>query len=199
MTDSTPSGTEPETAAPQRPHVARRHYLIDRKRQLRTAFLTTSLVAVLLILVNLGFTLLRTSQTSFLAASAPQLKQVLEKQDSTFSLIMVVTSVVLVIAVAFATVLQTHRTAGAVYAVKQRLQRVADGDLQVRLKLRQRDNLQDLEEPFNAMMATLRKRELDEAAALDELAATAAEAGPEGRMVATALAELATRKRQLGT
>ncbi len=79
--------------------------------------LVTSLVALLVLVVNLGFTFLRTSQTSLLAAVAPQLTPVIDRQDAVFSLIMLVMSVVLVIAVALKTIVETHHTAGAVYAV----------------------------------------------------------------------------------
>jgi methyl-accepting chemotaxis protein len=198
MTDADQNGNSTESQS-VRPHVVRRRYLIDRKRQLRTTMLTTSLVAVLLILVNLGFTLLRNSQTSLLSSAAPQLTPVLERQDSTSASIMIVISVVLLAAVAYATIHQTHRTAGAVYAVKQRIERVAAGDFQVRLKLRQNDNLQDLETPFNDMVGSLRDRALVDADALDELAATADRLGPVGTALASSLHELAGKKRQLGS
>jgi len=198
MTDADLNGnsTEPQSV---RSHVVRRRYLIDRKRQLRTTMLTTSLVAVLLVLVNLGFTLLRNSQTSLLSSAAPQLTPVLERQDSTSALIMIVISAVLLAAVAYATIHQTHRTAGAVYAVKQRIERVAAGDFQVRLKLRQNDNLQDLETPFNTMVGSLRDQALADADALAELAATADRLGSEGAALASSLRELAGKKRQIGT
>jgi len=198
MTDAQQSGNSTDSQS-ARPHVARRRYVIDRKRQLRTTMLTTSLVAVLLVLVNLGFTLLRNSQTSLLSSAAPQLTPVLERQDSTSGLIMIGISLVLLAAVAYATIHQTHRTAGAVYAVKQRLERVTAGDLLVRLKLRQNDNLQDLEKPFNDMVGSLRDRALADAETLDQLAATADRLGPEGSALASSLRELAEKKRQIGT
>ena len=141
MNDSTSSGTMAISPQVARSRVTRRRYLIDPKRQLRTAVMTTSLVAILALVANLGFALLRTSQTSFLAAVAPQLTPVLEKQDTTFSLTMIVLSLILVVAVSLKTIVETHRTAGAVFAVRQRLERVKEGDLQVSLKLRRHDNL----------------------------------------------------------
>lgn len=198
MSEAVVTGNTPESHH-FRPHIARRRYVIDRKRQLRTTMLTTSLVALLLVAVNLGFILLRTSQTSMLASAAPQLATVIEDQDTTSSVIMIVISAVLVAAVACATVLHTHRTAGAVYAVKQRLERVTAGDLQVRLKLRQKDNLQDLETPFNDMVASLRNRALVEAESLERLAAAARQIGPDGLEIAAALRELAGAKRLIGT
>jgi len=179
--------------------VVRRQYLIDPKRQLRTAMMTTSLIVAVVLMVNLGFALLRTSQTAFLAAAAPQLTPVLEEQDTTFSLTLIVISIILVIAVALITIVHTHRTAGAVYAVRQRFERVTAGDLQVTLRLRQRDNLQDLETPFNEMIVALRNRVLKEADSLERLALRAAKIGPDGDGIAAALAELAQHKRQVGT
>lgn len=189
----------PDTSDVIRPRVVRRRYLIDPKRQLRTAVVTTSLTATLMLAVNLGFFMLRTSQTAFLAAAAPQLTTLLKEQGATFSLSMILISVALVIAVALTTVVHTHRTAGAVYAVRQRFERVREGDLQVMLRLRQRDTLQDLEAPFNEMIAALRKRALDDAEALEQLAVRAAEIGPDGSDLAAALGTMAQHKRQVGT
>lgn len=161
--------------------------------------MTTSLIAALLLAVNIGFFALRSSQTAFLAAAAPKLTPLLDEQGTVFSLTMILISIALVIAVALTTIIQTHRTAGAVYAVRQRFERVEAGDLQVTLKLRHRDNLQDLEAPFDKMIVALRERALNEASALEELAGRAAAIGSEGNGLATALAELAQHKRQMGT
>lgn len=193
----------PESTPPPRqsalPKVIRRRYLIDRKRQLRTVVMTTSLVAILVLLVNLGFAFLRTSQTSFLAAVAPQLTPVIDRQDDVFWLIMLVMSVLLVVAVALKTIVETHHTAGAVFAVRQRLERVTDGDLGVVLKLRRGDNLQDLEKPFNDMVSSLRSRALVESGTLDDLAMKAGNLGADGEDLARELHGLAQFKRQLGT
>lgn len=194
MTDATRPGTG-ETA-PRR--IFRRRYLIDPKRQLRTVVMTTSVVAVLVILVNLGFALLRVSQSSFLSAVAPQLGPVLERQNTTYSWLMLVLSIALLVLVSGKTIVETHRTAGAVFAVRQRLERVRQGDLHVSLKLRQNDNLQDLEQPFDEMVAALRDRALAEASKLEELAAAAATLGPEADGIARSLGDLALAKRRLG-
>ena len=199
MTENTWSGPTPSPEQSLPAWVFRRRYLIDPKRQLRTAAMTTSLVAILVLLVNLGFALLRTSQTSFLAAVAPQLTPVIERQDTIFSLTMIIMSVVLVVGVSLKTIVETHRTAGAVFAVRQRIERVKEGDLQVTLKLRRRDNLQILETPFNDMVTSLRVRALNEATTLEQLASKAEKIGDRGDDLARALHELARHKRQIGT
>lgn len=199
MTGNTWSEVTPPPPQSARPKVIRRRYLIDPKRQLRTAVMTTSLAAVLVLFVNLGFAFLRSSQTSFLAAVAPQLIPVIERQDDMFWLIMIVMSVLLVVAVSLKTIVETHRTAGAVFAVRHRIERVAEGDLHVVLKLRRGDNLQDLEKPFNDMVSSLHGRALNEAAVLDELAMKAEGIGADGDDLAHALHRLAQHKRQIGT
>ena len=199
MIENTWPGATPSPPQSARPRVIRRRYLIDPRRQLRTAVMTTSLVAVLVLLVNLGFAVLRSSQTSFLAAAAPQLTPVIERQDDISRLIMIVMSVLLVVAVSLKTIVETHHTAGAVFAVRQRLERVTQGDLQVVLKLRKGDNLQNLEKPFNDMVTALRIRTLEEAAGLDELAMEAETIGPDGEGLARALHGLAQHKRQIVT
>ncbi|MGD8441135.1 MAG: hypothetical protein PVG53_11400 [Holophagae bacterium] len=181
------------------PRVIRRKYLIDPKRQLRAAFMTTSVVLVLVLLVNVGFALLRTSQSSFLAAVAPQLTPLLEEQNTAFFIVMIAMSVILVVAVSLKTIVETHRTAGAVFALGQRLDRVRQGDYQVSLRLRRHDNLQDLEPVFNAMVAALRDRALSEAERLERLASKADDVGSDGIEIAASLRELADRKRQLGS
>ena len=199
MSESRPPTLSPGTPIINRPRVVRRRYLIDPKRQLRTAIMTTSLTAALLVAVNIGFEVLRSSQTTFLAAAAPRLIPLLEEQGTVFSVAMIIISIAIVVAVALTTVVHTHRTAGAVYAVRQRFERVEAGDLQVTMKLRQRDNLQDLEAPFNRMIRALRERTLNEAAALEDLAGRAARIGPDGDELAVALRTLAQHKRQVGT
>lgn len=178
---------------------ARRRYLIDPRRQLRAAFMTTSLALALVVLVNVGFALLRSSQSSFLVAVAPNLSPLLERQNTAFFLLMIALSLALVVAVLLKTIVETHRTAGAVFAVGQRLDRVRRGDYQVALKLRRNDNLQDLEPLFNAMVAALRDRALSEAHTLERLAAEAESAGALGHDIVEELRRLATRKRELGT
>ena len=199
MIEYTLPGATPSPPQSARPRVIRRRYLIDPRRQLRTVIMTTSLVAILVLLVNLGFAFLRSSQTSFLAAVAPQLTPVIERQDDIFWLIMIVMSALLVVAVSLKTIVDTHHTAGAVFAVRQRLERVTEGDLQVVLKLRQGDNLQNLEKPFNDMVSSLRSRALAEAGTLDKLAMKAESLGANGEDLARTLHGLAQHKRQIGT
>jgi methyl-accepting chemotaxis protein len=158
-----------------RPRVRRRRFVIDRRRQLRAAALTSLLAVVLLIVVNTAFSILRTSQSEVLATAAPQLRAALEAQDARLGMLLIVVSVIVVTGVFVITIAETHRTAGAIFALKQRLDRVRDGDYRVTLKLRSRDTLLDLRDPFNEMVASLRDSTLTDARRLDRLADAASE------------------------
>ena len=207
MNDSTASGQKSDRISTDelnppsttRPHLARRRYLIDRRRQLRTVALTAGVTIFLLVVVNIAFAVMRTSQSMVLSSAAPQLRPVLEKQDATFGTMLMVISAVFVVGVVAITIAETHRTAGAIFAVRQRLERVRDGDFQIKLRLRKRDTLRDLMVPFNEMVTSLRTRALAEADELDRLAdkASSAPAGDSG--LAARLHKLAERKRDIHT
>ncbi len=195
MNEPAPSSPFPTSRA----RVIRRRYLIDPGRQLRAAIMTTSLVVVLVIMVNLGFGILRSNQSSFLSAVAPQLSPLLEEQETVYTLAMILFSFVLVAAVSIRTIVETHRTAGAVFAVRQRIERVTDGDYHVNLRLRENDNLENLVAPFNTMVAALRDSAENEALELEGLAERAEKMGPEGEVIAGELRGIARNKFQSGS
>ena len=188
----------PGPAAVTAGHIFRRRYLIDPKRQLRTAIMTTSAATALVILANLGFGMLWTNQTSFLSAVAPQLEPVIEAQETTILFATAALSVAVVLLVLVKTIVETHRTAGAVFAVRQRIERVAAGDLRVNLRLRRNDNLGDLVEPFNRMVASLRDRAETEASELEEMATRAMGLGAAGAELADRLRSIARRRDPAG-
>ena len=195
MLDQTPAAGA-ATTPPVRPRVYRRQYLVDRKRQLRTVVLTAGVTIFLLAIVNIAFGVMRASQSMVLSTAAPQLRPVLEQQDASFATTLLVISAIFVAGVSIITIAETHRTAGAIYAVKQRLERVRDGGLKVNLNLRKRDTLRDLMAPFNEMVASLRDRVLADADELDRLADEASSATADPAALAARLRELADGKRE---
>jgi methyl-accepting chemotaxis protein len=195
MLDQTPAAGATATP-PVRPRVYRRQYLVDRKRQLRTVVLTAGVTIFLLAIVNIAFGVMRASQSMVLSTAAPQLRPVLEQQDASFATTLLVISAIFVAGVSIITIAETHRTAGAIYAVKQRLDRVRDGGLRVTLDLRKRDTLRDLMAPFNEMVASLRDRVLADADELDRLADEASSATADPAELAARLRQLADGKRE---
>lgn len=180
------------------PKIRRSRYVIDRRRQYRTALLTSGLAMILLIIVNTAFTVLRSSQTMVISAAAPQLESTLSQQDARVGMMLILVSIIFVIGVFAITIAETHRTAGAVYAVHRALERVVDGDYCTPLRLRPNDNLRDLRAPFNEMISTLRKTALADAEELDELAQAIASGTIDRPTLAERLTKRAAVKRALG-
>lgn len=192
-----PEGSKPTIDVSKLPKIRRRTYVLDRRRQYRTAFLTSSLAALLLIIVNTAFIILRSSQTMAITAAAPELGSTLSQQDSRTGTMLILASVIFVIGVFVITIAETHRTAGAVYAVCRALERVSDGDYRTPLRLRPTDNLRNLRNPFNEMVSTLRKQALAQADDLDRLTKLAT-AGTDNATLAEELSLLAEKNRKLG-
>jgi signal transduction histidine kinase len=109
-----------------------------------------------------------------------------------------VASLVIMAGVFVLTIIETHRTAGAAFAIRRRLDLVREGRLNADLHLRGGDNLRELEAPFNAMTEALRSRASNEAIALDELADQVADilVPQEAHALATRLRHLARKRRE---
>lgn len=193
---ATVTASNPPTTA--RPRMMRRQYVIDRRRQYRSAALTSSLSLILLIIVNVAFSILRNTQSVVLAGASPQLRPVLEAQDARIGTMLIVVSIIFVAGVFAITIAETHRTAGAVYALQKALDRIRVGDFQTMLRLRPRDTLLDLRFPFNDMLNSLRNRSLAEADELEEFAAEVSSGALEAPELAARLVDLARRKRDFG-
>jgi len=176
----------------------RRQYLINRHRQLRSAFLVLVVVVLLLVPLNYSLHTVRQQETATITASNPQLRPLMESRDRTELIVGLVASLVIMVGVFALTIIETHRTAGAAFAIRRRLDVIREGRFDTDLHLRGGDNLRELEMPFNAMMEALRSRAIEEARTLDELAErTAGVVVPqEAQGGAAKLRQLAKRKRE---
>lgn len=180
----------------QTPSFKRRQFLIDRKGQLLTTAKITTLVLVLLVLLNVLFSLWRTIETEAIVASGPQLREGMTAFDRRAALVLAIGSLVVLAAVAVRSIRLTHRTAGAAFNLHRCLDRVAAGEYDTELRMRRKDNLRDLQAPFNWMTALLRRQAMEDHAALQNLAGKIEELGhvelaDEVRDLARAKAKLA--------
>lgn len=155
---------------PRRQIIRRRIIVVDKQMQYRAAAMVTGLVAVLLVFINVVLFAMRKTQTELLTSTTPELGEVLEAGNIRLATVAVVLSVVVLVFVWFATILATHRTAGAIVGLRRRLESVGGGNFHAVLRLRPNDNLRSLEAPFNQMMANLRATFKDDAATMSELA-----------------------------
>ena len=169
--------TRETTTPPDIPPFYRRTYLIDKKGQLKTTIKVAGLVALLLLVLNLVLAGISTGESRKIIAANPDLAPHMAATDRSGSFVIASGSLFLLFLVVVRTVVETHRTAGAAFNIKRCLGRVADGELHTVLTLRPKDNLMELQEPFNRMVASLRKRASEEQKLLTDLSSKIEELG----------------------
>ena len=136
----------------------RRKFLIDRKGQLVATAKVAALVLILLILLNVVFQMLMTSHTSQVISRSPEFASELHDTDTRAAWIFAVLSAIAFILVVIRSIMLTHRTAGAAFNINRCLAQVAAGDYGTTLRVRAKDNLRGLQQPFNEMTTALRLR-----------------------------------------
>jgi methyl-accepting chemotaxis protein len=176
----------------------RRTFLINRRQQIRTAVLVAGLVLVLVVVVNLAIRALQTDESSATSQSTAVLDEVMPDYDRNEMLVVILASVVVLAGVFVVTIVETHRTAGAAFALGRQMSRIADGHLDTNLTLRKGDNLRELEGPFNDMVQSLAQRATEDAIVLERLAGQLESRHDDEavRAVLADLRELADQKRQ---
>jgi methyl-accepting chemotaxis protein len=170
------------------PWYHRRQYLIDRKGQLLATAKIAGVVAILLVLVNLVLYLWNDIETQTIVASDPQIAEEMAEIDLRTTLVFAILSFVVLVFVVIRSIMLTHRTAGAAFNLHRCLKRVAAGDFSTELRVRRKDNLRELQEPFNLMTASLRRRATEDHTVLLSLA---------GKIEELGLVELAEEVRDL--
>lgn len=133
----------------------RRYYLIDPRRQLAVTIRIAGLVLVLLITINAVIAWQSHTTTNQVMARNPNLGEIMRATDLRNLAILAGISLIILAMVVIRSIMYTHRTAGAVYKVAQCMEKIASGDFDVTLRLRNDDNLCVLEDPFNKMAETL--------------------------------------------
>jgi methyl-accepting chemotaxis protein len=210
---ATPAADDPEGAAPAAgddpkrmgllrwiawQFSPRRKYVINREKQLRSAFLVVVVVLLLLVPLNYSLHAVRQQESATIAASNPELRPLMESRARIELVVGLLASLVIMAGVFVLTIIETHRTSGAAFAIKRRLELVRQGRLDAELHLRGGDNLRELEAPFNAMTEALRNRAAEEADALEEIADQVAGiiVPQEAHSLAARLRQLARRRRE---
>jgi len=159
------------------PWYRRKQYLIDPRGQLLATAKVAGVVFILLALVNLVYYLWSDIETRAIVASNPQLAAEMAEIDLRTTLVFATISMVVLVFVVIRAIMLTHRTAGAAFNIERCLGRVASGDYGTELRVRRKDNLRQLQEPFDRMMESLRERAADDQAALLSLAEKIEELG----------------------
>jgi nitrogen fixation/metabolism regulation signal transduction histidine kinase len=155
----------------------RRKFLIDRRGQLLATAKIAGVVLVLLVLLNVVFWLWSAIETQAIVVSNPQLLEEMESIDRRASLTLAVVSLLVLLVVVVRAIVLTHRTAGAAFNLQRCLDRVASGDYGAVLRMRAKDNLRYLQDPFNQMTQSLRSRAAEHHDSLAALATKIEELG----------------------
>ena len=133
----------------------RRHYLVDPRRQLAATIRISGLVLVLLITINAVIARQAHTSTNQVMARNPELGEIMRATDQRNLAILAGISLIILAMVVIRSIMYTHRTAGAVFKVSQCMDKIAAGDFNTSLRLRDDDSLRELEEPFNKMAKAL--------------------------------------------
>jgi uncharacterized SAM-binding protein YcdF (DUF218 family) len=125
--------------------------VVDARYQLRAGVLVGSVAIVLLVLLNVSLYLQRQAEGTAAAAMRP----LFAGQDRSSWVLLLVGSAVFLGGVSLIGLLESHRTAGASFAIRRAVEAIRDGKSQIRIRLRRGDQLQDLARSVNQLAETI--------------------------------------------
>ena len=194
------AATESMPLAADRPEGLRRRrrFLVNRSYQLRVTSMTVMLTLLLLVSLNVTLYVSSTRGTAEIVRVAPEFEPFLKAQDRTMIGLIVLGSIVFLVGVFVVGILESHRTAGVVVNLRNRLDEVERGDYRTELRIRRHDNFQELMPSFNRAVRSLRDRAWNDVESLEGLAGRieGLDAGPAGNEIATELRRIAADKRR---
>lgn len=152
------TGSAPHPSADAPPGGARgwrrRQYVVDARYQLRAGVLVGAVAVALLVLLNLSL-LSQRPPAAAVAYSAPrETRAPAGPSGAAWALLLVGSGVFLAGVVAIG-VLESHRTAGAAYAIRRSIEQLREGGTGVRVHLRRGDHLKDLATAVNQLAESL--------------------------------------------
>jgi len=153
-----PESQESRPTAPRtHPSWRRRQFVVDARYQLRAGTLVGAVAIALLILLNLS--LLGQNRTPPAeAGGSPRTSAESRGPDRSSWALLLVGSGIFVVGVIAIGVLESHRTAGAAYAIRRSIEQIGEGRTGVRVKLRRGDHLQELAKALNRLAESLDAR-----------------------------------------
>lgn len=150
MTETGPNPGSGETTPVGRRSWRRRHYVVDTRYQLRAGVLVGSVAIALLLVLNATLvTQSRERAPAQVTGSAPA------RPNGVSWGLLLLGSAVFVAGVVAIGVLESHRTAGAAYAIRRSVDQIREGRSGVRIRLRRGDHLQELALSVNQLAEAL--------------------------------------------
>lgn len=135
----------------------RRRFLVPGRYQRRALVFVGGLSAVLLAAVNVSLYLLVRSGSAEVLRQAPELSAILLGQDRDLMLLIVLASLVTFVGILLVTLLETHRTAGPLFALQRTMAQLASG-IPAELRLREDDGLRELQVNWTRLVACMTTR-----------------------------------------
>jgi hypothetical protein len=145
--------------------------VVNWRYQFRVAFMAVIPVITLIILLNFILITSTVRETERAMSIAPELADFLKEQDRSQAILVLVVSLIFLFGVFLVSLFESHKTAGAAWNIRAKLDRIGRGDLKARVKLRKNDNLADLAWAINRMAAALDERNLREVEILERVLA----------------------------
>ncbi len=132
----------------------RRQFVVDSRYQLRAGVLVGLVAIILLVLLNASLILPRPT-----AATAPTVatsaRPPFQASDRSSIALVLLGSAVFLGGVIVVGLMESHRTAGAAFAIRRVVDGLREGQSQVRVRLRRGDHLQDLARSINQLAETI--------------------------------------------
>ena len=153
-----PGPVETLAASAVRPPIwRRRRYVIDPRYQIRAGVLIGSTALVLLILLNTSLIVHGPAAPASATAAHPAVHG---QNPATFALLLL-GSAVFIAGVVLVGLLESHRTAGAAFAIRRAVDALREGQSQVRVRLRRDDHLQELARSINELAETIDRERME--------------------------------------
>jgi len=172
----------------------RRRFLLKPRSQIRLSVVAAGIVLIALVVFNLSLYSATMQTAALLLESAPEMAALVKAQDRVEVYVLILASSFFVLGAFVLGIVETHRTVGAAFNIERQLGEMGRGDYTVRVKLRKRDQLRELEAGVNELGEQLCRRTREEAEILEQLGREAegiAGASP----IAARLHQLAEAKR----
>jgi methyl-accepting chemotaxis protein len=150
----------------------RRRFLIEA-RQARLVAVISLVTLLLLVLLNLAFYQAKAQRAQAPLDPGPDRVTYLRASDRVQIGLVVAGSVVFLVGFVLVTLLETHKTTGAIFNLSRRLRMLGEGEIGVRLRLRSDDHLKPVERAFNESMESLERRLTEDIETFERLASEA--------------------------
>jgi len=160
--------------------------------------MTVLLTLLLLVSLNVSLYVASTRGSAEIVRLAPEFEAFVKSQDRTMIGLIVLGSVIFLLGVFVVGILESHRTAGVVVNLGNRLEQVERGDYRTELRLRRHDNFRELMPRFNRAVRALQERTWVDIEDLERLASRVErlDAGPDAAEIAADLRHIAVEKRR---